>query len=63
MHFVASVAQDIQKFLKPLQKIEPMIHLLNLKCMELIQDGLVRFMKPETLFKSNQKFIGVHELV
>ena len=28
MHFVASVAQDFQKFLKPLLKLEPMIHLL-----------------------------------
>ena len=63
MHFVASVAKDFQKFLKRLQKLEPMIHLLHPKCMELIQDFLVRFMKPETLFKPNQKFIGVNELV
>ena len=63
MHFVASVAQDFQKFLKPLQKLDPMIYLLHLKCMELTQDLLVRFMKPETLFKPYQKFIGVSELV
>ena len=63
MHFFASVGQDFQKFLKPLQKLEPMIHLLNPKCMELMQDLLVRFMKPETLFKPNRKFIGVNELV
>ena len=63
MHFVASVVQDFQKFLKMLQKLEPMIHLLHPKYMELIQDLLVRFMKPETLFKPYQKFIGVNELV
>ena len=61
MHFFASVAQDFQKFLKPLLKLEPMIHLLYPKCMELIQDLLVRFMKPETLFKRNRKFISVNE--
>ena len=59
MHFVASVAQDFQKFLKPLQKLEPMIHMLHPKCMDL----LVRFMKPETLFKPNRKFLCVNKLV
>ena len=63
MHFVASVVQDFPKLLKPLQKLEPMMHLLHPKCMELIQDLLFKFMKPETLFKPNQKFIGVTELV
>ena len=63
MHFVASVGQDFQKFLKLLQKLEPMIHLLHPKCMELIQDLLVRFTKSETLFKPNRKFTGVKELV
>ena len=59
MHFVASVVQDFQKFLKPLQKLEPMIHLLHLKGMELIQDLLVRLMKPEALFKPNRKLTCV----
>ena len=63
MHFIASVAQNFQIFFKPLQKLELMTHLLYPKCMELIQDLLVRFMKPETSFKPNRKLIGVNELV
>ena len=63
MHFIASVAQNFQIFFKPLQKLEPMIHLLYPKCIELIQDLLVRFMKPETSFKPNRKLIDVNELV
>ena len=62
MHFVVSVAQEFQSFMKPLQKTEPMIHVLHPKCMHLLHMLLLRFMKPETFLKAN-KLIGVNEMV
>ena len=62
MPFVVSVAQEFHSLMKPLQKTEPMIHVLHPKCMHLFQMLLLRFMKPETFLKAN-KLIGVNEMV
>ena len=62
MHFVVSVAQEFQSFMNPLQKTEPMIHVLHPKCMYLLHMLSLRFMKPETFLKAN-KLIGVNEMV
>ena len=65
MHFVASVAQDFQVFMKLLQTRSPMIHILHSKCMELIHTLLQRFMKQEKIMKSNDenKPIGANKLI
>ena len=53
----------LPEILETVAEVRPDDHLLHLKCMELIQDLLVRFMKTEILLKPNRKFIVVNELL
>lgn len=62
MYFMIFIGHDFPLFLKQMQKIEPMIHALHFKFIQLIQ-FLARFMKHETFQKRNQKLLGVNEIV
>eukprot|EP00111_Clytia_hemisphaerica_P012166 TCONS_00035734-protein len=64
MHFVASVAQDFQAFIKPLQTKSPMIHILHSKCTKLIHTLLRRFILENKISNSKtKKPIGTNKLL
>ena len=65
MHFMVSIAQDFESFMKPLQNQRPMIHVLHLKCIDLIHSLLQRFMENDKVMRSKEptKRIGANKLV
>ena len=65
MHFMVSIAQDFQSFMKSLQNQKAMIHVLHLKCIDLIHSLLQRFMKNDKVMRSKEptKRIGASKLV
>ena len=65
IHFVVSVAQDFQSFMKPLQNQKPIIYVLHSKCMDPIHLLLQRFIKNYKVMRSKEptKQIGANKLV
>ena len=65
MHFVVSIAQDFQSYMKPLQNQKHMIHVPHPNCIDLIHSLLQRFMKNDKVMRSKKpaKRIGANKFI